>query len=166
MAKIKERDKNPESKDKGGRPPIFNSVEELSEKIEDYFANGIHKKKIIVGKAQNQQIVEIEYPTITGLCLHIGFESRQSFYDYEKDERYSYIIKRARLRIEMNYEEQLQTGIPTGAIFALKNMSWVDKSETDIKNSDGSLSNKIDLSKLSKETLRELINAGVIKGTT
>ena len=31
--------------------------------------------------------------------------------------------------IEREYEEQLQTGNPTGAIFALKNFDWKDKAE-------------------------------------
>ena len=30
------------------------------------------------------------------------------------------------MRIEREYEEQLQVGAPTGAIFALKNFNWKD----------------------------------------
>ena len=42
---------------------------------------------------------------------------------------FSYTIKRARLLIEILYEEQLQKGSPTGAIFALKNFGWKDRQE-------------------------------------
>lgn len=70
-------------------------------------------------------------PTITRLCYNLGFESRQSFYDYEKREGFSYIVKRLRLWIESGYEEALSNNSPTGAIFALKNMGWKDKSEVE-----------------------------------
>jgi len=67
--------------------------------------------------------------TITGLALALGFESRQSIYDYEKREEYSYIIKRAKLLVEMSYEVDLRTQYSSGPIFALKQMGWTDKQE-------------------------------------
>lgn len=83
--------------------------------VEDYFTST---------KAQK------ESPTITGLALHLGFASRQSFYDYEGREPFSYTIKRARLRVECEYEKMLSGGkIAIGAIFALKNFGWTDKQE-------------------------------------
>jgi hypothetical protein len=72
---------------------------------------------------------EPEPITITGLALYLGFESRQSFYDYEKRDGYSYIIKRARMRVENAYEHRLDSKNPTGPIFALKNMGWSDKQD-------------------------------------
>ena len=110
-----------------GRPPKFKTAEELQDAINDYFNNGVEKKKVLVGRAPNQELLEIPVPTITGLCYYIGFESRQSFYDYEKKDGFSYTIKRARLFIEKEYEQLLQVGNTTGAIFALKNMGWSDK---------------------------------------
>jgi hypothetical protein len=73
--------------------------------------------------------MEVPAITITGLCLYLGFDSRQSFYDYEQKVEFSYIIKKARLRIENHYEQCLQYGNVTGAIFPLKNMGWSDKQE-------------------------------------
>lgn len=69
--------------------------------------------------------------TITGLALYLGFESRQSFYDYEENELFSYTIKRARLRVENGYEKMLhrQEGQVTGPLFALKNLGWTDRQE-------------------------------------
>lgn len=95
-----------------GRPRIFNTTEELQTAIDKYFN-------------------EAEIKTVTGLALHLGFESRQSFYDYEKNDEFSYIIKKARLEVETAYEERLSGNSPTGAIFALKNMGWKDKTETE-----------------------------------
>lgn len=115
--------------DLGGRPPIYDTPEELQEKIDLYFREGVKQKTVVIGKAPNNYEVQIPVPTITGLCIFLGFESRQSFYDYEKREGFSYTIKKARLFIENEYEEMLAVGNTTGAIFALKNFGWVDKQE-------------------------------------
>jgi hypothetical protein len=114
-----------------GRPPIFETPEALEESINEYFQSGVKVRKVIVGKAPNQQVIEVPIPTISGLCYHIGFESRQSFYDYEEKPEFSYTVKRARLFIEVEYEEQLTAGNTVGAIFALKNFGWKDKTETE-----------------------------------
>lgn len=91
---------------------MIKTPEEFEEKAEEYFADCLK-----VG----------EQPLITGLMLHLGFASRQSFYDYEKRGPFSYVVKRARLRVEMAYEKRLLSTSPTGAIFALKNMGWSDR---------------------------------------
>jgi hypothetical protein len=67
--------------------------------------------------------------TITGLALALGFESRQSFYDYEKDGEFSYTIKKLRLTIEAGYESKLHENGCTGAIF--------EKTEQDLKVDGG-----------------------------
>ncbi len=97
-----------------GRPRIYDSPEELQQIVDQYFED-----------------TKQEDVTITGLALHLGFESRQSFYDYEKNDAFSYIIKRARLRVELAYEWRLNSNSCTGAIFALKNMGWKDKTEVE-----------------------------------
>jgi hypothetical protein len=114
-----------------GRPPMFKTPEELQDLIDDYFEKGVTTKKVVIGKAPKNYTIEVEVPTITGLTHYLGFESRQSFYTYEKKEEFSYTIKRARLFIEKHYEEMLQTGNTTGAIFALKNFDWKDKQEVE-----------------------------------
>lgn len=100
-----------------GRPPVFNIPEDLQRKVDEYF---------IFVKAQDEPI------TITGLCIYLGFESRQSFYDYEKREQFSYIIKKARLRVENGYEIKLSGNNVAGAIFVLKNMGWQDKTQQEL----------------------------------
>ncbi len=115
----------------GGKPPKFETPEDLAHAIQEYFNSGVKKRKVAIGKPPNTRVEEIEVPTISGLCYYIGFESRQSFYDYEQREEFSYIVRRARLFIEKEYEEQLQTGNVVGAIFALKQFGWKDKVETE-----------------------------------
>jgi len=98
---------------KAGRPSEYNNPDELQKRIDAYFDSN-------------------EKYTICGLAYDLGFESRQSFYDYEKRDKFSYIIKRARLRIEGYYESLLgKPGGAGGPIFALKNMGWTDKSEVE-----------------------------------
>lgn len=111
-----------------GRPPKFKTPEELEEMIDQYFEECPDKVKKYSSEGS---AFEIECPTLTGLAIYLGFCSRQSMYDYEKREHFSYAIKRARVFVERVYENLLQAGQPTGAIFALKNMGWRDKQEVE-----------------------------------
>ena len=70
-------------------------------------------------------------PTWTGLALHLGFESRQSLWEYSKKEGFSLPVKRALLRIENGYEKALKGKNQAGPIFALKNFHWKDRQEFD-----------------------------------
>ena len=120
---------------KAGQPPKYKTPEELQLNIDKYFDEGVDTKSVLVGKKGEQTVTKIPIPTITGLCYYLGFSSRQSFYDYQEREEFSYTIKRARLFIEKEYEMQLQVGNTVGAIFALKNMGWMDKTQTDLNHS-------------------------------
>lgn len=118
-----------EEKNLGGRPAKFETPEQLEGSINEYF-NNFQLAKEFGNNCTAGDLKEYR-PTITGLCYHLGFESRQSFYDYEKEEGFSYTIKRARMRIENMYEQMLGTVSTTGAIFALKNFGWHDTQAVD-----------------------------------
>lgn len=123
----------------GGRPSLYKTPEALEKKIDEYFESikgsfELVKKTDEEGNMfEEREWTKLPEPaTITGLCLFVGFESRQSFYDYEKKPEFSYTIKRAKLRIENSYEVSgLSTKTPTFHIFALKNLGWSDKQEID-----------------------------------
>lgn len=118
-----------------GRPPIFKSVGELELKADEYFEwiKGEKKTDIDnVGDLFDIWIREPEPATITGLTLFLGFESRQSFYDYCEDGSFAYALKKYRTRIENEYEKKLDRAACTGAIFALKNMQWADNNKTEL----------------------------------
>lgn len=129
----------------GGRPPLYDNVEDLSNKVLEYFewiqgeyeereGKRTYNKKGEEGK--NVKVTETytykfclrnpETPSITGLAIFLGFESRQSLYDYSEKAEFSYSIKKALLKIENNYEKGLWNDKCTGVIFALKNMNWND----------------------------------------
>lgn len=109
----------------------YRTPDELEKAVSKYFANLPTVKKIV-----GDNLIDVPCPTITGLALYLGFVDRQSMYDYEKIEGFSCTIKRARAFITKHYEELLQVGNTTGAIFALKNFGWKDKTEieTEYKN--------------------------------
>lgn len=112
-----------------GRPPMFKTAEELQAKVDEYFVSGMNVREVVVGRGENETVIQIPIPTITGLVLFCGFCDRISFYDMEKLPKFTYTIKRARTMIEQRYEEAMQGKNPAGPIFALKNLGWSDKSE-------------------------------------
>lgn len=125
-----------------GRPALFETSEELDKKISEYYEYIKGESKEVPKTKTNKDgsvetsteviwLREPEQPSITGLALFLGFESRQSLYDYEKNTEFSYSIKRAKLNVEKNYERYLLSQSATGAIFALKNFGWADKQELD-----------------------------------
>ena len=69
--------------------------------------------------------------TWTGMALALGLTSRTALDRYGKDygKEFSNSVKRAKFIVENSYELRLHGQSPTGAIFALKNMNWKDKTE-------------------------------------
>ena len=99
-----------------GQPRVIKNADELRQGLDSYFDRVLNNE---------------EKPTFTGLCLHLGYCSRQSFYDNEKIPEYSYLLKRARMIVERYYEGRLSEAACTGAIFALKNFGWKDESQVE-----------------------------------
>jgi hypothetical protein len=101
-----------------GRPPVFNKPEDIADKFTNYIRHCINTNAM---------------PTITGTALYLGFSSRQSFYDYEEREEFSYTMKRIRLYLEHLLENGLYKSInPTAFIFGLKNFGWADNKQLNI----------------------------------
>jgi len=104
----------------GGRPPFYKLPEDLQEACDKYFENCKEEKMPV---------------TITGLALSLGFSTRKSLIDYAEKLEFVNIIKKAKLKVECEYEKRLSGNLPTGAIFALKNMNWNDR--TELTGADG-----------------------------
>ena len=127
-----------------GRPPYYKTAEEMQDKISEYiescqpeFLRDPNTGEFILSKGQ-PIMINPNKPTITGLCMFLGFASRDAFYKYEKKEEFRYTIKRARLFIENSYEQDIRNPDikPTGAIFALKNFGWTDKQQVEHSGAD------------------------------
>ena len=117
----------------------FKNRAELCALVDSYFKyiegdyrieNKLAKKAEQPG-VQKITIREAEPATIASLIFHLGFNSREEFDAMEKKGRYSAILKRARLQVEAAYERRLLQPSPTGAMFALKNMGWNEKADTE-----------------------------------
>ena len=116
---------------KSGRPLKFESPEILENKIEEFFKMCDDENKV---------------PTITGLAYFLDV-TRKTLLKYEHSDKYGSlkkvnedtieeyedIVKRAKARIEAEYEQLLFKGNSViGAIFTLKNnFGWVDKQEVE-----------------------------------
>lgn len=101
----------------GGRPPIWTDPAVLQKLIDQYF--------------DNQQ-----RPSLSGLAHALDID-RQTLYNYQEKDEFFGIIKNARRKVEMLYEEILLYGDkPTGVIFALKNMGWKDRSDMTTNDKD------------------------------
>ena len=135
--------------------PSFNKGSELSKLINDYFIHieGVYHlegKPIKEVKEQShiEQKVwdrEPEPPTISGLALFLGFNSRGAFDNYEQNGKFANTLKRGRLRIETIYEKKLHQPAPTGALFALKSMGWNEKPESKTIDTEPVKSLKIEI---------------------
>ena len=120
MAKAKQ----PPKKRKVGRPPINDpdGVEEIQNKIDIYFER--------LKKTNADGEVVYDDPTFCGLALALGYSSRTSLWENANaGNPISEPIKKGLLRIEESYEKALRFQSCTGAIFALKNRGWTDKTE-------------------------------------
>jgi hypothetical protein len=122
----------------------FKNVRELAVCIARYFTyieGEYHLEEVPVKsnsksapeETQEQKVWDrpAEPPTLSGLAHYLGFESRQDFERCERKGKYAPLLKRARLQIEAEYEKKLHYQSSTGAIFALKNLGWSEKTTTD-----------------------------------
>ncbi len=133
------------SKQKAGRKPKYSDVELFQQKIDCYFSEC----------SKNDRP-----PTVCGLALHLDL-TRQGLIEYQGKPEFSDAVKKAKQRVETFLEERLYGSAPAGTIFNLKNnFGWKDSIAVDNTSSDGSMTPKgLDASKLSTDTLRELMAA-------
>jgi hypothetical protein len=120
------------------RPRKFNSIEELEQKIEDYFRFCDSRIVDIVTRNGIEQIKKPKPYTIEGLAAFLNMD-RRSLLNYEKQKGYESFfptIKNAKARILANLVERGLDGDNNSAmgIFNLKNnYGYTDKSSLDLK---------------------------------
>ena len=105
-----------ENKDKRGRPKKYLTPEEMQKDISKYFEECDTNNKPY---------------TISGLAYALDM-TRQSIINYEKDELFFDTIKKAKLKVEQQLEENalIGKGNSTFTIFNLKNnFEWKDNVE-------------------------------------
>ena len=128
-----------------GRPPKYKSKEEIQVMIDKYFKECEGKPlqdedgNVLTDKHGNPFIVGQKPPTITGLALALGFNSRQALLNYQGREEFNDTITRAKAYVECYAEERLfDKDGANGAKFSLANNfdGWKEKQaiEADVKN--------------------------------
>lgn len=137
---VKKKTQTPEERLKSrttrvGRPLIFNSAEEMEDKIEEYFAYCDNRTVEIFVPALGEHVTMSKPApyTMSGLALALGVD-RQTLLNYGQKDEFFGTVQRARLRVEHNLEERMndkETFTP-GLIFNLKNnFGYVDKIENE-----------------------------------
>lgn len=130
---------------KVGCPPRYKTVEEMQEKIDEYFESC---KGNILYDAEGQPMrdkygLPIIYGakplTITGLALALGFTSRQALLNYQAKKDFVDTVTRAKAIVEEYAESRLyDKDGANGAKFSLANNfdGWKEKQqiEADVKN--------------------------------
>lgn len=124
---------------KRGRPLKYNTVEELQKKIDEYFKScegEILKNEdghIILNKYGEPVIINMKPPTVTGMALYLGFNSRQALLNYQDKKEFHDTITRAKMRIEEYAECRLydKDGCNGAKFNLINNFGWKDKQELD-----------------------------------
>lgn len=132
-----------------GRPPKYKNVEEIEDKIEQYFA-GCEGEPLLDDEG-NQVFNRFGYPcwikppkppTVTGLALALGFNTRKSLLEYQGKKEFVNTITRAKSRVEEYAESRLfDRDGSNGAQFSLRNnfRGWngeQEKSKDEMKKLD------------------------------
>ena len=107
-----------------GRPRLYPDPKAFADATEAYF---------------DKVAVDGKLPTLSGLCLHLGFYDKESFSHYDTyGDDFSRTVKKARMRIEDDRHQRLANPACTGIIFDLKaNHGWQDKQTLEHTGADG-----------------------------
>ena len=110
---------------RGGRPLLYKSVDEIQPLIDKYFEDCARDKRPL---------------TIAGLADALDC-SRDTIYEYEDNDNkpFTDTIKKARGKVLLALEEGIagDKGNPAGKIFLAKNYGYSDKQEIDIATPTG-----------------------------
>lgn len=105
-----------------GRPPYFDNPEDFTREADAYFCRCVADERV---------------PTVNGLALALGFNSRQSLLNYAGKPEFVDAVKAIRTRLESEWEQRLSGPNAAGTIFWLKNHGWTDKTETELSGPNG-----------------------------
>lgn len=125
---------------KVGRPLKYRSVKKMQEAIDAYFKECEGKVmtddegNAVLNKYGLPIIINSRPPTITGLALALGLNSRQALLNYQGRPEFNDTIVRAKARVEQYAEERLfDKDGANGAKFSLANNfeGWKEKQQID-----------------------------------
>lgn len=113
-----------------GRPPKYESPEEFVKKLAEYINYEDEIKGVDPKTGQGKGLYTLE-----GAALYLGFATRDSMYDYDKKEDFTYIVSRFRLFItDWNVKKLYWGGTFMAAQFWLKNWGGYTDETTQNQN--------------------------------
>lgn len=123
-----------------GRPPKYDTPEQLYEKIRQYFDTckpepmtyeGEDGERLPLLDKSGKPVMIEHKPTIAKMALFLGYSSRQSIYDLKaKNDSFAYIVESAMTQIEGEHEENLFTSANGGSKFWLTNNARYSDKQT------------------------------------
>ena len=148
----------------GGRPPLYETPEQMQIVIDDYFkqCDGQVLKdddgNTVFDKYGKPVFIGMKAYTVTGLALALGFTSRQALLNYQHKKAFVDTVTRAKMRCQEYAENRLYDKEGSnGAKFSLSNnFGWAEKSEI-INTNNNTNTAQIDLSGFSIDELKQLI---------
>lgn len=162
----------------GGRPPKYtdNDIDEVKKIINQYFEDCKGNPIMVQDPETGQDVpyldkhgqpvmIGVKPATVTGLCLALGFTTRQALINYEDEGRDNPrlvdAIRRAKLRCHEYAESRLyDKDGANGAKFSLQNnFGWVDRSEL-IQHNDILIESAADR----QARLASLLGKGLLEG--
>lgn len=112
----------------GGRPFIIKDADELQERIDAYFKEcegtllTTPDGQPVLTKWGQEVYIGKKPPTVTGLALAVGLNSRQALLNYQGRPEFNDAITRAKAKVEAYAESRLfDKDGSSGAQFSLKN---------------------------------------------
>jgi hypothetical protein len=140
-------DKNKKiKKNPGGRPPMYTSPDQIKDLIDRYFEDckgtplTDKEGNPVLTKWGQPVMIHSKPPTITGLALALGFNSRQSLLNYQDKPEFMDTITQAKARVEEYAESRLfDKDGANGAKFSLANnfKGWNEKNQTELTGPGG-----------------------------
>ena len=129
---------------KTGHPAMYNTPVEMQTIIDKYFDDcdgEVVKDKegnIVLDKYSNPVYLNKKPATVTGLCLALGFTSRQALINYQGKEEFVDTVTRAKLKCQEYAESRLYDNAgANGAKFSLgNNFGWIERQEITNRNID------------------------------
>lgn len=146
-----------------GRPPAYTDANEMQILIDSYFnsCRGEVLKDIdgntIYDKYGKPITINETPPTVTGLALALGFNSRMSLINYQDKPTFMDTLMRAKAKIEAYAEARLyDRDGANGAKFSLANnfKGWAEKQEI---NSTSDITQKVSFDGLTLEQIKDVL---------
>lgn len=127
-----------------GRQKVYKNAKQMEKAINKYFEDCQGKPlmdedgHVLTDKRGKPVLIGARAPTVTGLALALGFNSRQTLLNYQAKEEFVDTITRAKTRCEEYAESRLYTRDGArGAEFSLKyNFGWEGLKENNPPGND------------------------------